>query len=133
LVGLSFSLTSSGKPENNIKKIDRIVAIVDQEVITENELEDKLITVINNLKSQKVELPPENILKKQVIERMIINSLQIQLASETGIKVNDAQIDKTIDRISEKNKLNLAVIIFYLVYQSFLNYSNVTMWLCLVH
>jgi peptidyl-prolyl cis-trans isomerase SurA len=108
LVGLSFSLTSSGKPENNIKKIDRIVAIVDQEVITENELEDKLITVINNLKSQKVELPPENILKKQVIERMIINSLQIQLASETGIKVNDAQIDKTIDRISEKNKLNLA-------------------------
>lgn len=107
LISLSFSLISSGKSENNIKKLDRIVAIVDQEVITEKELEEKLITVINNLKNQKVDLPPENILKKQVIERMIINSLQIQLASETGIKVSDNQIDKTIDRIAEKNKLNI--------------------------
>lgn len=107
LISLSFSLISSGKSENNIKKLDRIVAIVDQEVITEKELEEKLITVINNLKNQKVDLPPENTLKKQVIERMIINSLQIQLASETGIKVSDNQIDKTIDRIAEKNKLNI--------------------------
>ena len=107
LISLSFSLISSGKSENNIKKLDRIVAIVDQEVITEKELEEKLITVINTLKNQKVDLPPENILKKQVIERMIINSLQIQLASETGIKVSDNQIDKTIDRIAEKNKLNI--------------------------
>ena len=107
LISLSFSLISSGKSENNIKKLDRIVAIVDQEVITEKELEEKLITVINTLKNQKVDLPPENTLKKQVIERMIINSLQIQLASETGIKVSDNQIDKTIDRIAEKNKLNI--------------------------
>jgi peptidyl-prolyl cis-trans isomerase SurA len=107
LISLSFSLISSGKSENNIKKLDRIVAIVNQEVITEKELEEKLITVINNLKNQKVDLPPENTLKKQVIERMIINSLQIQLASETGIKVSDNQIDKTIDRIAEKNKLNI--------------------------
>lgn len=107
LISLSFSLISSGKSENNIKKLDRIVAIVDQEVITEKELEEKLITVINNLKNQKVDLPPENTLKKQVIERLIINSLQIQLASETGIKVSDNQIDKTIDRIAEKNKLNI--------------------------
>lgn len=107
LISLSFSLISSGKSENNIKKLDRIVAIVDQEVITEKELEEKLITVINTLKNQKVDLPPENILKKQVIERMIINSLQIQLASETGIKVSDNQIDKTINRIAEKNKLNI--------------------------
>jgi peptidyl-prolyl cis-trans isomerase SurA len=107
LISLSFSLISSGKSENNIKKLDRIVAIVDKEVITEKELEEKLITVINNLKNQKVDLPPENTLKKQVIERMIINSLQIQLASETGIKVSDNQIDKTIDRIAEKNKLNI--------------------------
>ncbi|NDF81191.1 MAG: molecular chaperone SurA, partial [Methylophilaceae bacterium] len=71
LISLSFSLISSGKSENNIKKLDRIVAIVDQEVITEKELEEKLITVINNLKNQKVDLPPENTLKKQVIERMI--------------------------------------------------------------
>jgi len=106
-----FSLSSNftyAKSEGGVKKIDRIIAIVDQDVITEKELLEKINSVIQNLKSEKIEIPLEGILRKQVMERLIINSIQIQLAAQTGLKISDAQVDKTIERISEKNKLNIA-------------------------
>ncbi len=104
LISTSIGFTQS---EENIKKLDRIIAIVDQDVISEKELQEKINSVVNNLKSQKIEIPPEGILRKQVLERLITNSIQIQLASQTGLKINDAQVDKTIERIAEKNKLNI--------------------------
>ncbi len=104
LISTSIGFTQS---EENIKKLDRIIAIVDQDVISEKELQEKINSVVNNLKSQKIEIPPEGILRKQVLERLITNSIQIQLASQTGLKINDAQVDKTIERIAEKNKSNI--------------------------
>ena len=104
LISTSIGFTQS---EENIKKLDRIIAIVDQNVISEKELQEKINSVVNNLKSQKIEIPPEDILRKQVLERLITNSIQIQLASQTGLKINDAQVDKTIERIAEKNKSNI--------------------------
>ena len=106
-IGLS-SNCAYAKSEGSIKKLDRIIAVVDQDVITEKELQEKINSVIGNLKSQKIEIPAENVLRKQVIERLIANSIQIQLAYQTGLKISDAQVDKTIERIAEKNKLNVA-------------------------
>ncbi len=107
ILGLIVSNYGYSKPESGIKKLDRIIAIVDQDVITEKELQEKINSVIGNLKSQKIEIPTENVLRKQVIERLIANSIQIQLAYQTGLKISDAQVDKTIERIAEKNKLNV--------------------------
>ena len=108
LIALLITSYSYGKSESGIKKLDRIIAVVDQDVITEKELQEKINSVISNLKSQKIEIPSESILRKQVIERLIANSIQIQLAYQTGLKISDAQVDKTIERIAEKNKLNVA-------------------------
>ena len=108
ILGLIVNNYGYSKPESGIKKLDRIIAIVDQDVITEKELKEKINSVIGNLKSQKIEIPTENVLRKQVIERLIANSTQIQLAYQTGLKISDAQVDKTIERIAEKNKLNVA-------------------------
>ncbi len=105
---LMASVNGNTKLENNIQKLDRIIAVVDQDVITEKELQEKINSVIGNLKNQKIEIPSESVLKKQVIERLIANSIQIQLAYQTGLKISDAQVDKTIERIAEKNKLNVA-------------------------
>jgi len=107
LVLLNFNYSYGQQEKSSIKKLDRIIAIVDQDVITEKELQDKINSVIINLKSQKIDIPSENILRKQVIERLISNSLQIQIAQQTGLKISDAQVDKTIERIAEKNKLNV--------------------------
>jgi peptidyl-prolyl cis-trans isomerase SurA len=93
---------------DDVQKIDRIVALVEQSVITEKELNDRIKTLINQLNKQKIEIPPTDVLQKQMIERMVLEKLQISFAQQTGLKVEDALLDKTIERIAEQNKLDLA-------------------------
>ncbi len=92
---------------NEVLKMDRIIAVVDQGVITEQELLDRISTVSAQLEKQGTALPPQNVLEKQILERLIVDSLQLQLAAQTGIKVDDTQLDKTIERIAAQNKLGI--------------------------
>jgi peptidyl-prolyl cis-trans isomerase SurA len=106
---MTFSLfSSSALALDDIVKLDRIVAIVDKEAITEQELESKIYTVSDQLKKQNKQLPPERTLRRQILERLVVDSIQLQLAVERGIKVNEMQLDKTIERIAEQNKMNVA-------------------------
>ena len=90
-----------------IVKMDRIVAIVDQAVITEKELADRVKSVTAQLEKQGTELPPPAILEKQILERMITDRLQLQFANQTGLRVDDNQLDKTIERIAGQNKMDI--------------------------
>lgn len=90
-----------------IEKMDRIIAVVDQSVITERELLDRTESVKSQMAKKGGQIPPDDVLQKQILERLIVDSLQLQLASQTGIKVDDAQLDKTIERIAEQNNLTL--------------------------
>lgn len=92
---------------NDIVKLDRIVAIVDKNAITEQELEAKVRTVSDQLTKQGMQLPQERILRKQILERLIVDSIQLQLAAERGIKVNEIQLEKTIERIAEQNQMSV--------------------------
>ena len=92
---------------NEVLKMDRIIAVVDQSVITEQELADRIKTVSAQLEKQGTQLPPDNVLEKQILERLIVDSLQLQLAAQTGLKVDDTQLDKTIERIAAQNKLGV--------------------------
>jgi len=91
----------------DVIKLDRIVAIVDQTVITEQELENRIATVTAQFKKQGTEMPAENILRKQILERLITDTLQIQYAAQTGLKVDNNQLDKTVERIAEQNQMTL--------------------------
>ena len=107
---LAGALTVACQPNlqaEEVVKLDRIVAIVDQTVVTEQELESRIATVTAQLKKQGTELPPENVLRKQILERLITDTLQIQYAAQTGLKVDDNQLDKTIERIAEQNQMTL--------------------------
>ncbi|MES2182713.1 MAG: peptidylprolyl isomerase [Pseudomonadota bacterium] len=90
-----------------VVKLDRIVAIVDQSVVTEQELESRIRTVTAQFKKQGTELPEESVLRKQILERLISDALQLQYAAQTGLKIDDNQLDKTIERIAEQNQLTL--------------------------
>lgn len=92
---------------DEIVKLDRIVAIVDQTVITEQELESRMHTVTAQLKKQNTELPAENVLRKQILERLISDALQLQYAAQTGVKIDDNQLNKTIERIAEQNQMSV--------------------------
>ena len=92
---------------DEIKKIDRIVAVVDQVVITENELIDRIQTVRSQLEKQGGNMPPTDVLQKQILERLINDRLLLQYAAQTGVRVDDTQLDKTVERIAEQNKLSI--------------------------
>ncbi len=104
-IALSFSQLNTLAAD--VTKMDRIVAIVDQTVITEQELESRIVSLSAQLKKQGTELPEASILRKQILERLISDALQLQYAAQTGIKVDDTQLDKTIERIAEQNKLTV--------------------------
>ncbi len=104
-IALSFSQLSTQAAD--VTKMDRIVAIVDQTVITEQELESRIVSLSAQLKKQGTELPEASILRKQILERLISDALQLQYAAQTGIKVDDTQLDKTLERIAEQNKLTV--------------------------
>ncbi len=93
-------------PQKQSTPIDRIEVVVNDDVITHQELEDRTASVTKMLQRQKTMLPDRNILERQVLERMISEMLQEQFAKETGLRVDDAMLDKTILRIAQQNKFD---------------------------
>ncbi len=87
--------------------VDRIVAVVNDEVITQNDLNERQALLTRQFQRQGGQLPEADVLARQVLERMINDLLQVQLAKETGIKVDDPTLDRTIERIAQENKLEL--------------------------
>jgi peptidyl-prolyl cis-trans isomerase SurA len=93
---------------SRIVPVDRIVAVVNDEVITQNDLTERVSLVVRQLQRQGGQLPPAEALSKQILERMITDLLQVQLAKETGIKVDDPTLDRTIERIAQENNMPVA-------------------------
>ena len=88
-------------------EVDRIVAVVNDEAITDFELRARLATVERQLRGQNVQLPPREVLERQLLERMIIDRVQLQFAKETGLRISDIELDAAMRRIAEGNRLSL--------------------------
>ncbi len=89
-----------------VEPIDKIIAVVNDDVITRHELDDKIDVVVKQLKKQGTPLPAREALEKQILERMIMDVLQLQFAEETGVRVDDTQLDKTMQRIAKDNNIS---------------------------
>ncbi len=89
-------------------EIDHIVAVVDDGVILESELDDMLHTIRTQLRDQDTQLPPEAVLRKQVLERLILMRLQLQLAERTGVRVDDETLNAAMGNIAKQNHLSLS-------------------------
>lgn len=88
--------------------LDRIVAVVNNGVITQTELDEHLALAQRELERQGTPLPGRKVLERQVLDRLILEKLQLQLAKENGIKVQPAQLDQAIQRIAARNRLTPA-------------------------
>lgn len=86
---------------------DRVIAVVNDDVITENELRARVRQAAIQLRAQNIPLPPMEQLRRQLLERMIIERVQLQLARENGIRVDDASVNAALARIAEANRLTL--------------------------
>jgi len=94
-------LAMAGEP------LDGIVAIVNDDVVMASELSRHMERVKLELRERKMELPPPEILQKQVLERVILLKIQMQLAQQTGIQVDDDTLNRAISNIAAQNKVSL--------------------------
>ena len=90
-------------PQQQVSVIDAVIAVVNDDVITQHELDERLLTVISQLKKQGTPLPEQAVLEKQILERMISEMLQAQYAKESGVRVDDTQLDLALTRIAQQN------------------------------
>lgn len=87
--------------------VDRIVAVVNNEVVTARELDARAALLQAQLQRRNVQLPPREVFERQVLERMIVDRAQMQLARESGIRIDDQTIDRTIARIAEQGGMTV--------------------------
>lgn len=103
------SLTGIAVASNkeNQQSLDQVVAIVNENVITDSELKRRVQKIIKQLQYSKEQLPPSKDLRKQVLNTMIIDDLQLQLAKNNNITASPEQINAAIDNIAKQNNVNI--------------------------
>ena len=87
--------------------LDRIVAVVDDDVILQSELDTAVANVLTQYRTNPQQLPPRDVLDHQVLESLIMLRLQVARAKDTGIRVSDADIDQAVQRVAEHNKITV--------------------------
>ncbi|MEQ1621623.1 MAG: peptidylprolyl isomerase [Methylococcales bacterium] len=87
--------------------LDAIVAVVEDDVILERELQDEVLSVVQRIQASKSEIPPNYILRKQVLEKLIIDKLQRQLAEKAGINVSEEALNGSVADIAQRNNMNV--------------------------
>jgi len=100
------ALAQPSAPPQRVVNVDRVVAVVNDEAITQYDLDDAKRIVLQQLKHQNVQPPAQDILDKQVLERMMTERSLLQFAKENGVKVDDTMIERAILRIAQENKLS---------------------------
>jgi peptidyl-prolyl cis-trans isomerase SurA len=87
--------------------LDRIAATVNEGVVLQSELDEQMIIITERLKEQKLELPPQNVLRKQVLDRLVLQELQMQRADRAGIKVPDETLNNALNDVANQNHIKL--------------------------
>lgn len=105
-LALAFCLPSLSAAAT-IESVDQIVAIVNDEVITLAELEQRYQTAVRQLQKQNIQQPPRSLLLKQTLERMITERALLQHAKNSGIRIEPAQVERAVERIAAQNNLSV--------------------------
>jgi peptidyl-prolyl cis-trans isomerase SurA len=88
--------------------LDRVVAIVNDGVVLNSDLDSQIEQVSERLRQQKLELPPQNVLRQQVLERLVVQELELQHASRAGVKVTDEMLNSALTDVAKRNNLSLS-------------------------
>jgi peptidyl-prolyl cis-trans isomerase SurA len=88
--------------------LDRVAAVVNDGVVLNSELDDQVNAVSERLRTQKLELPPQNVLRQQVLERLILQEIQAQRANRAGLKVPDETLNNALQEVAQRNNIPLS-------------------------
>ena len=104
---LALSGSASAATGSSTQPLDHIVAVINDDVVVRSELDNYLENIRHQLRGQKTPLPPEDILEKQALDRLITQKVELQRAQETGIRVDDETLNRAILGIAAKNNMTL--------------------------
>ena len=90
------------------KLLDRVVAIVDDDVILQTQLEARVNTIVGRLSAQGTGLPPRQMLEQRVLEQLIAESVQLQMADKMGTRISDNELNETLANIARSNEIGRA-------------------------
>jgi peptidyl-prolyl cis-trans isomerase SurA len=90
-----------------VESLDRIVAVVDEDVVLQSELDSQVRSVTTQYASNPAQLPPRDVLEQQLLSRLIMQKLQIARAATSGVKVSDADVDQAMAQIASQNRLEV--------------------------
>src|SRR5438105_7120828 len=95
-------------PVHGVTLVDRIVAVVNKDVVTYSELHEAVGMAERQLARQGTAAPERAVLERQMLERLILDKAQLQLARESGLRIDDLQLDRAVERIAQSNNMTLA-------------------------
>ena len=90
-----------------VEVLDQVVAIVDDDIILASELKERIEGVRNTMEARGVEIPEDEVLYRETLDRLILDSIQMQLANRYGVRIPDAQLDEAMTRLARQNGLTL--------------------------
>jgi peptidyl-prolyl cis-trans isomerase SurA len=99
---------AQGLPTNPGQTVDTIAAVVNDGVITQRELDDRMGLIVHRLQQQNAPVPPMAQMRAQVLNQMVLERIQLQKAKEDGITVDDAAVQRTLERLAQANGMDLA-------------------------
>lgn len=88
-------------------ELDRIVAVVEEDVVMESELDEQMQRVRMQLRQQGTQMPPTSVLERQVMERLVLEKIQLQIADRAGVEVTEDALDRAISDIADRNKVSM--------------------------
>lgn len=106
LACLFWAAQAGAQPGAAPRPLDRVVAVVNSDVVTASELASRVRSVERQLRRQRIQAPPTDVLEKQVLERLVMDRALVQMAREQGLRVDDAQLERAIAGIASENGLS---------------------------
>lgn len=98
----------SGAAQAERTLLDQVVAVVNDSVILQSELDARINTIVGRLRSQGTSLPPRSVLEERVLEQLITESIQLQMAERAGMRISDNELNETLASIASRNNMTLA-------------------------
>lgn len=104
---LSGGILITTAPQAATQIVDQVVAIVDDDVIMASELRERVAGVTANLKARDMQMPPDDELIRDTLDRLILESIQIQMGTRAGVRISDDQLNAAVQRIASQNRMTL--------------------------
>lgn len=107
-LGAQGALAQTREASSSGELLDRVAATVNEGVVLQSEVDEQMLLVTQRLRAQNLDLPPQNVLRRQIIDRLVLQELQMQRADRAGIQVSDETLNNALNDVAQTNRIRLA-------------------------